>query len=73
MTLLLLLVSTLVNLYTTCGRPIEACKLFGEVETYDIILLNSMVNVYISAVEELETQNEWVKSDEVPWNSVISD
>ncbi|WZZ69305.1 hypothetical protein YC2023_080675 [Brassica napus] len=55
------------------GGPIEACKLFGEVETYDIILLNSMVNVYISAVEELKTQNEWVKSDEVPWNSVISD
>ncbi|CAH2067671.1 unnamed protein product [Thlaspi arvense] len=40
--------STLLDMYSMCGSPMEACKLFGEVKTYDTILLNCMIKVHFS-------------------------
>lgn len=65
--------STLLDMYSTCGCPDEACKLFSEVKTYDTILLNSMIKAYFSCgrVEDAKRVFERIeKKSLISWNSM---
>ncbi|CAH8356279.1 unnamed protein product [Eruca vesicaria subsp. sativa] len=65
--------STLLDMYSTCGSPEEACKLFSEVKSYDTILLNSMIKVYFSCgrVEDAKRVFEKIERKSlISWNSM---
>ncbi|CAF2060751.1 hypothetical protein YC2023_078610 [Brassica napus] len=65
--------STLLDMYSTCGSPDEACKLFSEVKSYDTILLNSMIKVYFSCgrVEDAKSVFERIERKSlISWNSM---
>ncbi|KAF8103188.1 hypothetical protein N665_0188s0139 [Sinapis alba] len=65
--------STLLDMYSTCGSPNEACKLFSEVKTYDTVLLNSMIKVYFSCgrVEDAKRVFGRIENKSlISWNSM---
>ncbi|CAF2179824.1 unnamed protein product [Brassica napus] len=65
--------STLLDMYSTCGSSDEACKLFSEVKSYDTILLNSMIKVYFSCgrVEDAKSVFERIERKSlISWNSM---
>ncbi|KAJ4952166.1 hypothetical protein NE237_028998 [Protea cynaroides] len=61
--------SVLVDMYSKCGKPIDACKFFGELKNYDTVLLNSMITLY-SNCGKIEDAR-WV-FDTMPIRSLIS-
>ncbi|ESQ27416.1 hypothetical protein EUTSA_v10018228mg [Eutrema salsugineum] len=65
--------STLLDMYSMCGSPVEACKIFSEVKTYDTILLNSMIKVYFSCgrIEDAKRVFERIEDKSlISWNSM---
>ncbi|XP_019082686.1 PREDICTED: putative pentatricopeptide repeat-containing protein At1g77010, mitochondrial [Camelina sativa] len=67
--------STLLDMYSKCGSPMEACKIFSEVETYDTILLNNMINVYFSCgrFDDAKRVFERIENKSlISWNSMIN-
>ncbi|CAN8234347.1 unnamed protein product [Cochlearia groenlandica] len=65
--------STLLDMYSMCGIPLEACKLFSEVKTCDTILLNCMLKVYFSCgkVEDAKRVFERIENKSlISWNSM---
>ncbi|KAF5749084.1 pentatricopeptide repeat-containing family protein [Tripterygium wilfordii] len=66
--------SALVDAYSKCGSPNDACKLFSELKSYDTILLNSMITVYSNCgrIEDAKTIFETMPSRSlISWNSII--
>ncbi|XP_043721817.1 putative pentatricopeptide repeat-containing protein At1g77010, mitochondrial [Telopea speciosissima] len=66
--------SVLVDMYSKCGRPNDACKFFGELKNYDTVLLNSIISLY-SSCERIEDAR-WVFETMpvrslISWNSMI--
>ncbi|KAG7587333.1 Pentatricopeptide repeat [Arabidopsis thaliana x Arabidopsis arenosa] len=67
--------STLLDMYSKCGSPMEACKLFSEVESYDTILLNSMIKVYFSCgrIDDAKRLFERIENKSlISWNSMTN-
>ncbi|CAA0338872.1 unnamed protein product [Arabidopsis thaliana] len=67
--------STLLDMYSKCGSPMEACKLFSEVESYDTILLNSMIKVYFSCgrIDDAKRVFERIENKSlISWNSMTN-
>lgn len=67
--------STLLDMYSKCGSPMEACKLFSEVETYDTILLNNMIKVYFSCgrFDDAKRVFERIENKSlISWNSMTN-
>ncbi|KAB1220899.1 hypothetical protein CJ030_MR3G022611 [Morella rubra] len=66
--------SALLDAYSKCRSPYDACKLFGELKVHDTILLNLMISVY-SSCGRIEDAR-WIfrtmlKRTLISWNSMI--
>ncbi|OMO50253.1 hypothetical protein COLO4_38156 [Corchorus olitorius] len=70
----LIIASTLIDAYSKCGKPNDACKFFSELQAYDTILLNSMITVY-STCGRIEDAKQLFKTmphkTVISWNSMI--
>ncbi|KAL1208709.1 putative pentatricopeptide repeat-containing protein [Cardamine amara subsp. amara] len=65
--------STVLDMYSTCGSPMEACKFFSEVKTFDTILLNCMIKVYFSCgrIDDAKLIFERIENKSlISWNSM---
>lgn len=70
----LVVASSLVDAYGKCGSHSNSCKLFGELEIRDTVLLNSMITVYCNCdrIEEAKCIFIGIKSKSlISWNSMI--
>ena len=66
--------SALIDMYSKCGRPDDACKLFSDLQAYDTILLNSMITVYSNCgrIDDARQIFETMPSKSlISWNSMI--
>ncbi|KAK4843810.1 hypothetical protein QYF36_012886 [Acer negundo] len=66
--------SALVDAYSKCGRPNDACKLFNELKVHDTILLNTMITTYSSCgrIEDAKLIfNTMLNRSLISWNSTI--
>ncbi|XP_042520195.1 putative pentatricopeptide repeat-containing protein At1g77010, mitochondrial [Macadamia integrifolia] len=66
--------SVLVDMYSKCGRPNDACKFFGELKNYDTVLLNSIITLYFSCgrIEDARWVFETMPVRSlISWNSMI--
>lgn len=66
--------SALVDGYSKCGSPYDACKLFNELKYYDTILLNSMITVYSNCgkIEDAKCIFKMMPNKSlISWNSMI--
>ncbi|KAK9270114.1 hypothetical protein L1049_025688 [Liquidambar formosana] len=66
--------SALIDTYSKCGNPDDACKLFSELEAYDTILLNSMITLYSNCgrIQDAKQVFETMPSKSlISWNSII--
>ncbi|KAJ4841680.1 putative pentatricopeptide repeat-containing protein, mitochondrial [Turnera subulata] len=66
--------SALIDAYSKCRNPDDACKLFDQIDAYDTILLNSMIIVY-SNCGRIDDAKEIFKrisqKSLISWNSMI--
>lgn len=70
----IIIASALIDVYHKCGRPIDACELFGELDIYDTILLNTMITVYshCGRVQDAKWVFDMMQSKSlISWNSMI--
>ncbi|KAK6938340.1 Pentatricopeptide repeat [Dillenia turbinata] len=70
----IIVASALVDAYSKCGSPNDACKLFSELERYDTVLLNSMICIYSNCgrIEDAKNIFEMMPSKTlISWNSMI--
>ncbi|OVA07278.1 Pentatricopeptide repeat [Macleaya cordata] len=70
----LIISSVVIDMYSKCGSPNDACRFFEELENYDTILLNSMINLYSNyrRVEDARRIFEMMPSRSlITWNSMI--
>ncbi|XVE60225.1 hypothetical protein DITRI_Ditri05aG0111100 [Diplodiscus trichospermus] len=69
-----IIASTLIDAYSKCGRPNDACKFFSDIQAYDTILLNSMITVY-SSCGRIEDAKQIFKTmpdkSLISWNSML--
>ncbi|XP_061373359.1 putative pentatricopeptide repeat-containing protein At1g77010, mitochondrial [Gastrolobium bilobum] len=66
--------SALLDAYSKCQRPNEACKLFSELKVYDTILLNTMITVYSNCgrIEDAKwIFNTMPSKTLISWNSIL--
>ncbi|KAJ1380310.1 Tetratricopeptide-like helical domain superfamily [Sesbania bispinosa] len=66
--------SALLDAYSKCQDPHEACKLFSELKTYDTILLNTMITVYSNCgrIEDAKwIFNTMPRKTLISWNSIL--
>ncbi|XP_010260430.1 PREDICTED: putative pentatricopeptide repeat-containing protein At1g77010, mitochondrial [Nelumbo nucifera] len=66
--------SVLVDMYSKCGRPNDACKFFSELRDYDTVSLNSMITVYSNCgrIEDARLIFDTMPSRSlISWNSMI--
>lgn len=66
--------SALLDAYSKCQHPHEACKLFGELKAYDAISLNTMITVYCNCgrIENAKwIFNTMPKKTRISWNSIL--
>ncbi|WRX30019.1 Pentatricopeptide repeat - like 10 [Theobroma cacao] len=69
-----IIASTLIDAYSKCGRPNDACKFFSELQAYDTVLLNSMITVYSSCgrIEDAKYLFKTMPTKSlISWNSMI--
>lgn len=66
--------SSLLDTYSKCGRPSDACKLFSELKFCDTILFNTMITIY-SSCGRVEDAKQIFKTmpdrSLISWNSMI--
>lgn len=62
--------SALLDAYSKCQSPCEACKLFSELKEYDTILLNTMITVY-SNCGRIEDAKLIFSKTLISWNSIL--
>ncbi|XP_019416162.1 PREDICTED: putative pentatricopeptide repeat-containing protein At1g77010, mitochondrial [Lupinus angustifolius] len=66
--------STLLDAYSKCHSPYEACKLFSELKDHDTILLNTMITVYSNCgrIEDAKSIfNTMPSKTLISWNSIL--
>jgi len=66
--------SALLDAYSKCRSPCEACKLFSELKAYDTILLNTMITVYSNCgrIEDAKwIFNTMPSKTLISWNSIL--
>ncbi|KAJ0086736.1 hypothetical protein Patl1_08198 [Pistacia atlantica] len=66
--------SSLLDTYSKCGIPNDACKLFSELKVFDTILLNTMITIYSSCgrIEEAKQIFKMMPNKSlISWNSMI--
>ncbi|TKY74195.1 putative pentatricopeptide repeat-containing protein mitochondrial [Spatholobus suberectus] len=66
--------SALLDAYSKCQIPCEACKLFSELKAYDTILLNTMITVYSNCgrIEDAKwVFNSMPSKTLISWNSIL--
>ncbi|KNA25950.1 hypothetical protein SOVF_001660 [Spinacia oleracea] len=66
---------SLIDMYSKCGNPNDACKFFDELELHDIVLLNSMISVYCNCGRVQEAKQIFDKMHDktlISWNSMLS-
>ncbi|WJX83808.1 hypothetical protein P8452_66442 [Trifolium repens] len=66
--------SALLDAYSKCQHPHEACKLFGELKAYDAILLNTMITVFCNCgrIEDAKwIFNSMPNKTLISWNSIL--
>ncbi|XP_034675347.1 putative pentatricopeptide repeat-containing protein At1g77010, mitochondrial [Vitis riparia] len=66
--------SALVDMYSKCRRPDDACKVFSDLQAYDTILLNSMITVYSNCgrIDDARQIFATMPSKSlISWNSMI--
>lgn len=66
--------STLLDAYSKCQHPYEACKFFSELEAYDAILLNTMITVYCNCgrIEDAKRVFDTMPNKTlISWNSML--
>ncbi|KAI5403541.1 hypothetical protein KIW84_050921 [Lathyrus oleraceus] len=66
--------SALLDAYSKCQHPHEACKLFGEFKAYDAISLNTMITVYCNCgrIEDAKwIFNTMPNKTLISWNSIL--
>ena len=66
--------SSLLDAYSKCQSPCEACKLFSELKEYDTILLNTMITVYSNCgrIEDAKLIfNTMPSKTLISWNSIL--
>lgn len=66
--------SALLDAYSMCGSPNDACKLFSELKAFDTILLNCMITIYSNCgrIEDAKQIFKTMPSRSlISWNSMI--
>lgn len=66
---------SLIDMYSKCRSPDDACKFFTELELHDTILLNSMINVYNNCgrVQEAKQIFDNMRHKTlISWNSILA-
>ncbi|KAL2338494.1 hypothetical protein Fmac_012940 [Flemingia macrophylla] len=66
--------SALLDAYSKCQSPWEACKFFSELRDYDTILLNTMITVFSSCgrIEDAKwIFNTMPNKSLISWNSIL--
>ncbi|KMT04734.1 hypothetical protein BVRB_7g169150 [Beta vulgaris subsp. vulgaris] len=66
---------SLIDMYSKCGNPDDACEFFSELELHDIVLLNSMINVYCNCGRVQEAKNMFDNMQDktlISWNSMLA-
>ncbi|XP_057722442.1 putative pentatricopeptide repeat-containing protein At1g77010, mitochondrial [Arachis stenosperma] len=66
--------SALLDAYSKCQSPYDACKLFSELKAYDTILLNTMITLYSNCgrIEDAKSIfNNMPSKTLVSWNSIL--
>ncbi|KAF3447598.1 hypothetical protein FNV43_RR12785 [Rhamnella rubrinervis] len=66
--------SALLDAYSKCGSPNDACKLFSELKAFDTILLNTMITIYSNCgrIEDAKQIFKTMPSRSlISWNSMI--
>ncbi|KAI4337892.1 hypothetical protein L6164_016258 [Bauhinia variegata] len=66
--------SALLDAYSKCESPYDACKLFSELKAYDTILLNTMITVYFNCgrIEDAKWIFKTMPSKTlISWNSML--
>ncbi|EPS66240.1 hypothetical protein M569_08541 [Genlisea aurea] len=70
----LLVAGAFIDAYSKCGSPADSCNLFGELKTYDTVLLNTMINIFFNCgrVDEAKRVFGGIEFKSlISWNSVI--
>ncbi|KAK9162495.1 hypothetical protein Syun_003397 [Stephania yunnanensis] len=65
----MIIASALIDMYSKCGSPDDACRAFSEVEIHDTVLLNSMINLYSTYRRVADARQVF---DAIPNKSLIS-
>ncbi|KAK7351073.1 hypothetical protein VNO77_10237 [Canavalia gladiata] len=66
--------SAMLDAYSKCQSPYEACKLFSELTAYDTILLNTMITAYSNCgrIEDAkQIFNSMSCKTLISWNSIL--
>ncbi|KAK7282664.1 hypothetical protein RIF29_11618 [Crotalaria pallida] len=66
--------SALLDAYSKCQSPSEACKLFSELKACDTILLNTMITVYSNCGRIKDAKsifNKMPSKTLISWNSIL--
>lgn len=70
-----ILASALIDAYAKCGRSLDACSMFSELNMRDTVLLNSMITVYSNCGRIKDAKNIFDNMEcksLVSWNSIIA-
>ncbi|KAK9167272.1 hypothetical protein Scep_002463 [Stephania cephalantha] len=70
----MIIASALIDMYSKCGSPDDACRAFSEVEIHDTVLLNSMINLYSTyrrVADARQVFNAIPNKSLISWNSMI--
>ncbi|RYR05938.1 hypothetical protein Ahy_B06g085760 isoform A [Arachis hypogaea] len=66
--------SALLDAYSKCQSPYDACKLFSELKAYDTIMLNTMITLYSNCgrIEDAKSIfNNMPSKTLISWNSIL--
>ncbi|KAL6179000.1 hypothetical protein ACLB2K_050516 [Fragaria x ananassa] len=66
--------TAMLDAYSKCGSPDEACRLFSELKVFDTILLNSMITVYSNCGRIEDAKHIFMamaSKSIISWNSMM--